>query len=44
MYYVYILNLVNNNKYVGYSDNLKNRIIDYNKGSVVPPLNIVHWS
>jgi len=31
MYYVYILCLVNNDKYVGFSDNL-NRIVDHDKG------------
>ena len=32
MNYVYILNLSNNDKYVGFSDNLKTRIIDHKRG------------
>ncbi len=32
MYYVYVLNLCNNDKYVGFSDNLKTRITDHKKG------------
>ena len=34
MFYVYILNLKDNSHYVGYSENLKQRVSEHNQGLV----------
>ena len=49
MYYVYILKLKDGSYYVGYSDNLKQRISEHKKGKVkttknLHPLTLVYYS
>lgn len=34
MYYVYILKLSNSSYYAGYSEDLRNRVVEHNKGRV----------
>jgi len=48
MYYVYILQLLNNSCYTGFSSNLKNRIKDHNEGKVSQtknfrPLKLIYY-
>ncbi len=48
MYYVYLLKLKDDSYYVGYSDNLKNRISEHRRGAVkttkdLLPLKIVFY-
>jgi len=48
MYYVYILELIDKTKYVGYSSDLENRINDHNNGNVpqtkkLRPLKLIYY-
>ena len=45
MYYVYVLkNKINGDLYVGYSDNLKKRFEEHNKGRVKSTKNFIPWT
>jgi len=45
MYYVYVLkNKINGDLYVGYSDNLKKRFEEHNKGKVKSTKNFIPWT
>jgi len=49
MYYVYILKLIDDSYYIGYSSNLRNRIKVHNEGSVestkkLRPANLIYYS
>jgi len=49
MFYVYILKLINNSFYTGYSSNLKQRIEEHNYGSVkstknLRPVKLIYYS
>jgi putative endonuclease len=49
MYYCYILQLSNKTYYIGFSENLKQRVLEHNLGEVAHtknfrPLNLVYYS
>lgn len=48
MYFVYLLKGSNNSDYVGYSENVRRRVLDHNSGNIPATIDLrpvkIHWS